>query len=124
MTACHPDPPALDAGFQAHATREQVIVRGTVIPGLRARLYRRRVGARTETVGLYVYGTRELFVAWGYADERHCRYHAVRRDGGGWYPTRRGCPVLHPLGEHGEVTGLRILAGRLLLSFRLADPRR
>lgn len=124
MTTRHPAPPALDDGFRPHGTRDQVMVKGALVPGLRASFYRRFVGGRTETIGLYTVEARELFVAWGYADERHCRYNAVRRDDGGWYPTRRGCPVLQPLREHGEVTGLEILAGHVLVPFRIAGSRR
>jgi hypothetical protein len=73
------------------------------------------------------YDEHELFVAWGYVGEPHCRYNAVQRGNGGWYPTRRGCPVLRPLRkdgrEDGEVVGLTILAGRTLVPVRFADLR-
>jgi hypothetical protein len=116
-----------------------VAVDGTVIPGLRASFYRRANGERTETIGLYRSSGRDLFVAWGYVGEPHCRYNAVHRDpddpaqdadavevenlghDGAWYATRRGCPVLHPIQEDGEVVGVTILAGRLLVPFRLTE---
>jgi hypothetical protein len=120
----HPDPPALADGFHPHGIREPVTVKGAVIPGLRASFYRRAVGGRTETVGLYALEGREVFAAWGWVGEAHCRYNAVRRDGGGWYPTRRGCPVLRPLWEHGQVRGLGVMAGRMLLPFVLGTPSR
>lgn len=116
----HPEPPTLADGFRRHATRAEVTVEGTVIPGLTVTFFRRQDGERTETVGLYTGGSRQLFVAWGYVGEPHCRYNAVRRDLGGWYPTRRGCPVLHPLREGGEVAGIEIMAGRVLVPLRFA----
>lgn len=118
----HPEPPALADGFERHSTREPITAKGVVIPGLRATFYRRRVGTRTQTIGSYTLDARELFVAWGYADEPHCRFNAVHRHNGGWHPTRRGCPVLHPMRERDQVTGLRILAGHRLLPFRTAHP--
>jgi hypothetical protein len=50
------------------------------------------------------------------------RYNAVRC-ADGWYPTRRGCPVLAPLWELGVVTGLQVLAGGRWLRVRtVATP--
>jgi hypothetical protein len=72
----HPAPPALADGFGHHGVRACVLVKGVAIPGLRASFYR-RVGARIETVGVYGCDAGELFVAWGYVDERHCRYGDV-----------------------------------------------
>jgi len=121
VTPQHPLPPALTDGFVWHKERAQVTARGTVIPGLRASFYRRDDGEGTQSLGLYAYQEHELFVAWGYVGELHCRYNAVHRDDGGWFPTRRGCPVLRPIWEDSQVAGVRVLAGRTLVGFRLAE---
>jgi hypothetical protein len=62
---------------------------GVAVPGLRVTYYRR--GPRS-TAGVYAYQGVEIFVAWGYADERHCRFHAFRDPGGDWEPPQPGCP--------------------------------
>jgi hypothetical protein len=116
-----PAPPVPGDGFTPHGTRDEVVASGVVIPGLRAAFLRRPDGDRTETVGLYSYGSHQLFVAWGYVGEPHCRFNAVRRDGGGWHETRRGCPVLHPIREGDEVVGLTVLAGGTRVPFRFAE---
>ena len=121
-TARHPAPPEPSDGFHPHAERDEVDAGGIVIPGLRASFHRRPAAdGRVETLGLYAYGGRELFAAWGVVGERHCRYNAVRDGLGGWHATRRGCPVLHPIEEGGVVAGLTLLAGDVPLAFRLAD---
>jgi hypothetical protein len=124
----HPTPPLLTDGFAFHGIREQVTVKGTLIPGLRATFYRRPNGQQIETIGLYSVDAHDLFVAWGYVGEPHCRYNAVRHggqdhDGDGWsfYATRRGCPVLEPLRELGGIAGVTVLADRVLVPFRFAD---
>jgi hypothetical protein len=62
---------------------------GVAVPGLRVAYYRR--GPRS-TAGVYAYQGVEIFVAWGYADERHCRFHAFRDPAGDWEPPQPGCP--------------------------------
>jgi hypothetical protein len=62
---------------------------GVAVPGLRVAYYRR--GPRS-TAGVYAYQGVEIFVAWGFADERHCRFHAFRDPAGDWEPPQPGCP--------------------------------
>lgn len=116
--AAHPAPPRPADGFHWHADRDEVEAGGLVIPGLRASFYRRPLGDRVETLGLYAYDERQLFAAWGFVGEQHCRFNAVRREAGGWYETRRGCPVLRPIRQGPSIVGLTVLAGRTLIPFR------
>jgi hypothetical protein len=62
---------------------------GVAVPGLRVAYYRR--GPR-EAAGVYTYQGVEIFVAWGYTDERQCRFHAFRDCAGDWEPPQPGCP--------------------------------
>ncbi|MEU4236732.1 hypothetical protein [Actinoplanes sp. NPDC026619] len=77
---------------------------------MRARFFRRDEGGRTATVGCYYLGDREILRAWGWADEEHCRHHAVREPGGGWHPASDGCPVADVVrdGQAGDVVGLTV----------------
>jgi hypothetical protein len=76
------------ATYTLHRTVEDSPVWGVVVPGLRATYYRR--GA--QTAGVYAYAGEEIFVAWGYLGEVHCRFHAFRAPDGSWERARRGCP--------------------------------
>ena len=60
-------------------------------PFLRPVTLSNRHGGRA-TAGLYAYQGVEIFVAWGYLDERHCRFHAFRSADGDWEPPQPGCP--------------------------------
>jgi hypothetical protein len=62
---------------------------GIAVPGLRV-VYSRRGGRAP--AGLYTYHGVEVFVAWGYRDERRCRFHAFRGPDGDWEPPQPGCP--------------------------------
>lgn len=86
---------------------------GVAVPGLRARFYRRKLsGGRLASVGHYTYAGRELLMAWGFVDEEHCRFHAVRDDAadGQWGPTVGGCPTVDVVRDGDRVVGLRVLA--------------
>ncbi|GLY97943.1 hypothetical protein Acsp02_51970 [Actinoplanes sp. NBRC 103695] len=77
---------------------------GETVPGLTAEFYRRPEGERIATVGRYLVGGRELFRAWGYADEEHCRHSAVSG-----HPPVDGCPVVElERDPGGSVVGLRV----------------
>lgn len=79
---------------------------GETVPGLRAEFYRRPEGERIATVGRYLVGGRELFRAWGYVDEEHCRHSAVTG-----HPSVDGCPVVElERDTGGSVVGLRVRA--------------
>lgn len=80
--------------FQLHKVIDDVDFEGEPVPGLRGRFYRRR----DESVGVYDLAGQEVFMAWGYVGEEHCRFNAVRRADGIWDSPRPGCP---------DVTALR-----------------
>ncbi|WP_091557209.1 hypothetical protein [Micromonospora pattaloongensis] len=81
---------------------------GVVVPGLSAAFHRRAAGGRIRTVGVYRYAGVELFMAWGYVGEPHCRFTAVRRPDNSWGPARPGCPPVVRLRDGGRVTALAI----------------
>jgi len=78
--------------YRQHREAFDAVVEGIQVPGLHAVYYSRPEAARVATVGVYRYDGVELFMAWGYADEAHCRWTAYRRPDGSWTPPRRGCP--------------------------------
>ncbi|MEU8657411.1 hypothetical protein [Actinoplanes philippinensis] len=80
LTTYAPHRSTLDAEFE-----------GTVVPGLRADFYRRADGDRVASVGRYSYRGRDVLMAWGYVDEKHCRQHAVHSVHG-WSTVADGCP--------------------------------
>ncbi|MEV4534868.1 hypothetical protein AB0J82_13660 [Asanoa sp. NPDC049518] len=77
--------------FERHREAADVDLDGTVLPGLSATFHRRAAGSRVESVGVYRYAGVEIFMAWGYADEPHCRFTAYAGPNG-WGAPRRGCP--------------------------------
>jgi hypothetical protein len=77
--------------FEVHREAADVDLDGTAMPGLHATFHRRPAGSRTESVGVYRYAGIEIFMAWGYADEPHCRFTAYA-EAHGWGAPRRGCP--------------------------------
>ncbi|GIE76841.1 hypothetical protein Aph02nite_27910 [Actinoplanes philippinensis] len=91
MTTYAPHRSALDAEFE-----------GTIVPGLRADFYRRADGDRIASVGRYSYRGRDVLMAWGYTDEKHCRQHAVRSVHG-WSAVADGCPDVRLDGDSFEV---------------------
>jgi hypothetical protein len=94
--------------YRLHRVIEDIDLDGTVVPGLRGSFFRRPCGVRTQTVGLYEYDESVLFMAWGYVDEEHCRFTALRRDDGSWQAPRPGCPEVSPVYHDGRVTALAI----------------
>ncbi|MGH3648266.1 MAG: hypothetical protein ACRDTM_13965 [Micromonosporaceae bacterium] len=96
--------------FRLHKVIEDIDFDGASVPGLRGSFYRRR----DESVGVYSYAGRELFMAWGYVGEEHCRFTAVRRPDGSWARPHPGCPavrVLRNADDATAVTGVEIRAG-------------
>ncbi|GAA0486193.1 hypothetical protein Ade02nite_09910 [Paractinoplanes deccanensis] len=82
---------------------------GVAVPGLSAEFYRRADGDRVATVGRYSYAGRELLMAWGYADEQHCRHSAVHDPASGrWHRATDGCPTVRVERSGGEVIGLAV----------------
>lgn len=78
------------------------------MPGLRAEFFRRPDGDRIATVGRYSIDGHELLMAWGYVDEEHCRYNAVRDHDGGWHPAADGCPQVRLVRDGQAVVGLAV----------------
>jgi hypothetical protein len=93
--------------FEPHLTVDDADLDGVTVPGLRAEFLRRPDGARVATVGRYSHAGRELFMAWGYVGEEHCRYYAVRGVDGDWERPQAGCPRVRVLRDGADtVAGL------------------
>lgn len=90
--------------YVLHRTAEAEF-EGEWVPGLRADFYRRPDGDRIASAGRYTAKGRELFIAWGYVDEEHCRYNAVPG-----HPPADGCPVVRLVRDAGSVVGLQVRA--------------
>ncbi|GAA2391460.1 hypothetical protein Cme02nite_13440 [Catellatospora methionotrophica] len=104
------------AEYTPHRIAADVDLEGHVVPGLTGEFFRKPEDGRTATVGLYRYLGSELFMAWGYVDEEHCRWTAYRRTDGDWGAPHPGCPQVRHSGEHleldldGEKVALRTTA--------------
>ena len=94
--------------FTPHRTVLDAPFEGEPVPGLRADYFRRPEGDRVATVGRYSIGGRELLMAWGYADEEHCRHNAVRDPRGGWHVPADGCPDVELVRDGQTVVGLAV----------------
>ena len=93
--------------FEPHLTVDDADLDGVTVPGLRAEFLRRPDGTRVATVGRYSHAGRELFMAWGYVGEDHCRYYAVRGVDGDWEAAQAGCPRVRVLRDRTDaVAGL------------------
>lgn len=91
--------------YRRHKRIDDIDLHGVPVPGLRGDFLRRDLGDRIATVGLYTYYGRNLFLAWGYVGESHCRYTATSDADGNWEPEREGCPDVQILTDP---TGLAI----------------
>ncbi|MEV4412129.1 hypothetical protein [Catellatospora sp. NPDC049609] len=104
------------AEYTLHRTVPDIDLEGHVVPGLTGEFYRRPEGLRTATVGLYRYRGVDLFMAWGYVGEEHCRWTAYRRTAGDWTAPHEGCPRVRRSGDlleldlDGELVALRTAA--------------
>lgn len=102
--------PDLDQ-YRLHRTAEEAELDGVAVPELAARFYRCALpGGRPASVGHYTLAGRDLLMAWGYVDEKHCRSHTVRSDEDGWGPVVDGCPSVDFVRDVGRVVGLRVRA--------------
>jgi hypothetical protein len=64
-------------GWQLVRTRDPFVDPRGAYPGLVQRVYTRPDGERTASVGVFSWRNRLVYLAWGYADEPHCSFHAV-----------------------------------------------
>ncbi|NUR73791.1 MAG: hypothetical protein HOU81_23505 [Hamadaea sp.] len=78
--------------YRPHREAFDVSVEGVPVPGLHATYFSRPDSGRVATVGVYRFTGVEVFMAWGYADEAHCRWTAYRQPDGSWTEPRSGCP--------------------------------
>jgi hypothetical protein len=97
-------------GYLPHRTVQDAPLEGEPVPGLRADFYRRDEDGRVASVGRYSYGEREFLLAWGFADEPHCRRNAVRAPDGAWHPAVDGCPEVELIRDGQTVVGLAVRA--------------
>ncbi|WP_432992384.1 hypothetical protein [Dactylosporangium sp. CA-233914] len=100
---------------------------GATVPGLSVRFYHRAERGRTASLGSYRYAGWEVLRAWGWADQPHCAFSAVRGRDGRWGPVTTGCPDVETLTEEGVVVGVRLGAllcrdGRVLTAAAEAIP--
>ena len=91
--------------FYPYKEIDEVDLDGVVIPGLSAGFHRRAAGGRVETVGVYRFAGAEVFMAWGYVGEAHCRSTVFHEGPAGWGAIRPGCP--DPLEVTARVAALR-----------------
>jgi hypothetical protein len=96
------------AQFRAYKVIDDIDLEGVVVPGLRGEFLSRAEGPRTATVGRYSYAGREVFRAWGYEGEEHCRYFAIVGPDGEWERPQAGCPRVRVLADDEGVAGLAL----------------
>lgn len=113
--------------FTFHKTLHDVDFEGVPIRGLDADFYRRPVGDRLLSVGVYRFGGVETHRAWGWVGEEHCAWHAYRdADSGRFDGPFRGCPDLRVLAASAGPYGFELGSGggrrRFLLGAR-RQPR-
>ena len=94
------------ADFTFHKTLPDIDFDAVPIPGLDADFYRRPVGDRLLSVGVYRFRGTETHRAWGWVGEAHCSWHAYRNPvTGGFDGPFEGCPEMRllldrPAGNH------------------------
>jgi hypothetical protein len=94
--------------YAPHRSTTDADFEGTAVPGLRADFYRRPENGRIASVGRYSYRGRDILLAWGYADEKHCREHAVHDPARGWRPVVDGCPDVRFVRAGDVVVGFEV----------------
>jgi hypothetical protein len=111
------------ADFTYHKTLPDIDFDAIPVPGLDADFYRRPIGDRLLSVGVYRFGGAETHRAWGWVGEAHCSWHAYRNPAiDGFDGPFRGCPDFRLLFEHDRLSGFVLGSGGLARHFRL-DPR-
>jgi hypothetical protein len=92
--------------FLPYRTIDDIDLDGVVVPGLRGEFFHRPDADRTATVVRYSYEGLEVFQAWGYLDEEHCRYFAVVGADGALESPQAGCPRVRVLSDGSRIIGL------------------
>lgn len=111
------------ADFTYHKTLPDIDFDAIPVPGLDADFYRRPVGPRLLSVGVYRFGGEETHRAWGWVGEAHCSWHAYRNPAtGGFDGPFRGCPELRLLLEGSRLRGFELGSGGLARKF-FSGPR-
>lgn len=95
---------------------EDIDFEGVAVPGLDGWFYRRDEGGRAASMGVYRFGGRELFRAWGYVGESHCRASALLGEDGSWIGPYGDCPEVRVHRRGQEVIGFSVRVGE-------AEPR-
>lgn len=108
------------ADFTFHKTLPDIDFDAIPVPGLDADFFRRPVGDRILSVGVYRFAGAETHRAWGWVGEAHCSWHAYRNTAtGGFDGPFPGCPVFRLLREGGRLAGFELGSGRLARRFRV-----
>lgn len=112
------------ADFAFHKTLRDVDFDRLPVTGLDADFYRRPVGDRLLSVGVYRLAGAETHRAWGWVGEAHCSWHAY------WNPEAErfdgpfpGCPELRPLHADGTVYAFDLGPGRLCRRYLVGAGR-
>ena len=85
------------ATYTPHRTVTNAAFDGVPVPGLRAEFFHRTEDRRVASAARYSVGGRDLLMTWGWADEQHGRWWAVRDSSGFWHPARPGRPAVRVL---------------------------
>ncbi|WP_033341238.1 hypothetical protein [Catenuloplanes japonicus] len=108
------------SGFSPHRVVDDTDLDGVIVPGLRATFHRRPAGDTIESVGVYSFRGEEIFMAWGYVGEEHCRWTALRGPDGTWGAPAPGCPPVGTYWDGGRATALTV--GDHVLPMDLSGP--
>lgn len=105
------------ADFTFHKTLPDIDFDGVPLVGLDADFYRRPVGNRLLSVGVYRFGGSETHRAWGWVGEEHCAWHAYRDPEAGFDGPHEGCPLLRVLREGDRAYGFELGSGQSVRQF-------
>lgn len=100
--------------FSFHKTLPDIDFDETPVAGLDADFYRRPVGDRLLSVGVYRFDGAETHRAWGWVGDAHCSWHAYRDPATGDYDGPfQGCPLLRLLFDADRLHGFELGSGSL-----------
>ena len=93
--------------WQKHHTRE-LKVGDISVPEIKGTFYVKGKGKTQESIGVYRYGRKIIYCAWGFRHDKHCRFHAVKKENGKWTTPHEGCPGAEIIKHQNRVVGLKI----------------